>query len=153
MYPNSQIRHPGRSKTEIRDPGASMTCWIVNNGCAVSGMTMTSACFLFPVWISIFLPRAGQIFPLTRCMPWSACFQDGKGYQQTLEQAELTEKLLDQSTVNADQLGLEDAISQMEGDKEIRINVEYAGRMNSTLPHLTLSIDPPELPGCPARLP
>ena len=60
-------------------------------------------------------------------MPWSACFQDGKGYQQTLEQAGLTEKLLYQSTVNADQLGLEDAISQMEGDKEIRINVEYAG--------------------------
>ncbi len=76
---------------------------------------------------------------MTRCVPWAACSQGGKGYHQTLEQAEPTEKLLDQSPVNADQVDLEDAISQMEGDKEIRINVGYAGRMNSTLRSTCLS--------------
>jgi hypothetical protein len=40
MYTNSQIRHPGQSEAEIRDPGVSMTYWIPDNGCAVSGMTM-----------------------------------------------------------------------------------------------------------------
>jgi len=70
---------------------------------------------------------------MTRCVPCAACFQDGKGYHQTLEQAEPTGKLLDQSPVNADQVDLEDTISQMEGEKEIRIDVWYAGRINSTL--------------------
>ena len=70
---------------------------------------------------------------MTRCVPCAACFQDGKGYHQTLEQAEPTGKLLDQSPVNADQVDLEDTISQMEGEKGIRIDVWYAGRMNSTL--------------------
>jgi hypothetical protein len=90
---------------------------------------------------------------MTRCVPCAACFQDGKGYHQTLEQAEPTGKLLDQSRVNADQVDLEDTISQMEGEKGIRIDVWYAGRMNSALLYRTLSIDQPEFPGCPARLP
>jgi hypothetical protein len=76
---------------------------------------------------------------MTRCVPCAACFQDGKGYHQTLEQAEPTGKLLDQSRVNADQVDLEDTISQMEGEKGIRIDVWYAGRMNSTLRSTCLS--------------
>jgi len=40
MNTNSQIRYPGRSEVEIRDPGISMTYWIPDNGYAVSGMTM-----------------------------------------------------------------------------------------------------------------
>lgn len=68
-------------------------------------------------------PRAGQMFPLTKCVPWAAYFQDGKGQHHTMEQSELTEKLLEQSTSNPDQIDLETAIRQMEGEKEIRISV------------------------------
>ena len=68
-------------------------------------------------------PRKGQTFPLTKCVPWAACIQDGKGNHHTLEQAELTAQLLAQSTDNPDQIDLEDAIHEMEKQQEIRIEV------------------------------
>ncbi len=68
-------------------------------------------------------PREGQTFPLTKCVPWAACIQDGKGNHHTLEQAELTQQLLEQSTENPDQIDLEDAIRKMEEEQEIRIAV------------------------------
>jgi hypothetical protein len=66
-------------------------------------------------------PRAGQTFPLTKCVPWAAFIQDGKGNHYTLEQAELTAQLNGQSTGNPDQIDLEAAIHKMEEEQEIRI--------------------------------
>ncbi len=56
-------------------------------------------------------------------MPWAAYVQDGKGGHYTLEQDELTEHLLAQSTDNPDQIDLEDAIRKMEEEQEVRIAV------------------------------
>jgi hypothetical protein len=68
-------------------------------------------------------PREGQIFPLTKCVPWAAYIQDGQGNHYTLEQAELTAQLMEQSTDNPEQIDLEDAIRKMEDEQEIRIEV------------------------------
>lgn len=66
-------------------------------------------------------PREGQTFPLTKCVPWAACIQDGKGNHHTLEQAELTAQLMEQSTDNPDKIDLEDAIRKMVEEEEVRI--------------------------------
>ena len=68
-------------------------------------------------------PREGQTFPLTKCVPWAAYIQDGKGNHHTLEQTELTSQLNEQSTVNPDQIDLEAAIQRMEEEQEVRIEV------------------------------
>ena len=68
-------------------------------------------------------PREGQLFPLTKCVPWAACLQDGDGGHRTLEHAEIIALLKQQSTENPDQIDLEDAIQEMEKAKEIRIEV------------------------------
>jgi hypothetical protein len=68
-------------------------------------------------------PREGQIFPLTKCVPWAAYIQDGKGNHYTLEQDELTAQLMEQGTDNPEQIDLEDAIRKMEEEQEIRIEV------------------------------
>ena len=66
-------------------------------------------------------PREGQTFPLTKCVPWAAYIQDGKGNHHTLEQAELTAQLMEQTTDNPDQIDLEDAILKMVEEQEVRI--------------------------------
>lgn len=68
-------------------------------------------------------PREGQIFPLTKCIPWAAYYQDGKGDSRTLEQAEIIEMLMQQTTDNPDQIDLEAAIQQMIDAEEIKINI------------------------------
>jgi len=68
-------------------------------------------------------PREGQLFPLTKCVPWAACIQGVDGEHRTLEQAEIVALLKEQSTENPDQIDLEDAILEMEKAKEIRIEV------------------------------
>jgi len=66
-------------------------------------------------------PQEGQIFPLTKFIPWAAYVQDEHGNHQTWEQAELYEQLLAQSTQNPDQINLEAAIEMMEREEEIRL--------------------------------
>jgi len=68
-------------------------------------------------------PREGQLFPLTKCVPWAACIQGVDGEHRTLEQAEIVALLKEQSTENPDQINLEDAIQEMEKVKEIKIEV------------------------------
>ena len=68
-------------------------------------------------------PREGQLFPLTKCVPWAACIQGVDGEHRTLEQAEIVALLKEQSTENPDQIDLEDAILEMEKVKEIKIEV------------------------------
>ncbi|MCU7819265.1 MAG: hypothetical protein KZQ57_10480 [gamma proteobacterium symbiont of Lucinoma myriamae] len=64
-------------------------------------------------------PQEGQVFPLTKFIPWAAYVQDEQGNHHTWEQAELFEKLMEQSTENPDQLDLETAIEIMESAQEI----------------------------------
>ena len=66
-------------------------------------------------------PQKEQLFPLTKFIPWAAYLQDEQGNQQTWEQAELFEKLINQPTENPDQVNLETAIEIMQQTKEIRL--------------------------------
>ncbi len=66
-------------------------------------------------------PQEGQLFPLTKCVPWAAYIQDGKGGSRTLEQPEIIEMLMQQSTGNPDQIDLEAAIQQMIDAREVTI--------------------------------
>jgi hypothetical protein len=66
-------------------------------------------------------PREGQVFPLTKFIPWAAYVQDEHGNHQTWEQAELYAQLQAQSTKNPDQVDLETAIEMMERAKEIQL--------------------------------
>ena len=66
-------------------------------------------------------PQKGQRFPLTKFIPWAAYVQDEQGNQQIWEQAELFEKLNQQSTENPDQINLETAIKDMQDTKEINL--------------------------------
>ncbi len=66
-------------------------------------------------------PQDGQLFPLTKFIPWAAYVQDGQGNQETWDQAELFNRLKQQSTDNPDQVDLEKAIETMERAEEIRL--------------------------------
>lgn len=66
-------------------------------------------------------PREGQLFPLTKCIPWAAYLQNGEGRSRTYEQQEILALLKAQSTENPDQINLEDAIQEMEMAREIKI--------------------------------
>lgn len=66
-------------------------------------------------------PQSGQLFPLTKFIPWAACLRDEKGNHQTWEQAEIYEMLKGQSTENPDEVNLEEVIEIMEKAKEIRL--------------------------------
>ncbi len=66
-------------------------------------------------------PQTGQIFPLTKFIPWAAYFQDQDGSNVTYEQQELWDLLEQQSTENPDQIDLDAAIQQMEGLQEVVI--------------------------------
>lgn len=84
--------------------------------------TYTGKRLLFVSCLNIDIsPQPGQLFPLTKCIPWAAYFQDGQGQSQTLEQAELVELLLQQSSDNPDAINLEDAIQKMVEAEEIKI--------------------------------
>jgi hypothetical protein len=66
-------------------------------------------------------PQVGQVFPLTKFIPWAAFFQDELGRQTTWEQSELNQRLRSQSVENPDQVDLETAIEIMERVEEIRL--------------------------------
>lgn len=66
-------------------------------------------------------PQRGQLFPLTKFIPWAAYHQTPDGKHQTWEQAELYERLKSQSTENSDQVDLEAAITTMGSVKEIKL--------------------------------
>ena len=66
-------------------------------------------------------PQEGQLFPLTKFIPWAAYVQDGHGNHETWDQAELFKRLRQQSTDNPDQVDLEKAIEIMQHAEEIRL--------------------------------
>ena len=66
-------------------------------------------------------PQKGQLFPLTKFIPWAAYHQTSDGKHETWEQAELYERLKSQSTDNPDQVDLEEAIRIMGSVEEIKL--------------------------------
>ena len=66
-------------------------------------------------------PQSEQIFPLTKFVPWAAYVQDRDGFYYTLEQQELVQVLSQQSTDNADQIDLEQAIQVMSKVDEVKL--------------------------------
>lgn len=68
-------------------------------------------------------PQAGQLFPLTKFVPWAAYIQDRDGSYSTLEQHELVQALEGQSTSNPDQIDLEAAIQTMTEANEIKVEL------------------------------
>jgi len=66
-------------------------------------------------------PREGQIFPLTKCIPWAAFLQSEDGSSRTLEQTEIIDLLMQQSSENPDQIDLEVVIQQMVNAEEISV--------------------------------
>ncbi len=69
-------------------------------------------------------PRAGELFPLTKFVPWAAYIQDESGEGYTLEQKELYSALKEQSAENPHKIDLTDAIHKMEDEAEIHLSVD-----------------------------
>jgi hypothetical protein len=63
------------------------------------------------------------LFPLTTCVPWVACLQDGEEGSRSMEQPGIVGQLLQQGMENPDRIDLESAIRQMIEAREIRIAV------------------------------
>ncbi|HEY5790488.1 MAG TPA: hypothetical protein VIX81_07675 [Gammaproteobacteria bacterium] len=66
-------------------------------------------------------PQPGQLFPLTKFVPWAAYLQQPDGGHRIIEQEELVELLRAESTENPDQVDLEAAIAQMAAAREVQI--------------------------------
>ncbi len=66
-------------------------------------------------------PEKGQLFPLTKFIPWAAYRRTADGQQETWEQTELYERLKAMPTDNPDQIDLEKAIQEMGLRKEIKL--------------------------------
>jgi hypothetical protein len=66
-------------------------------------------------------PDKGQLFPLTKFIPWAAYYQDGNGHDETWEQTDLHKKLMEQSNQNPDQIEFDDAIMTMGQQEEIKL--------------------------------
>jgi hypothetical protein len=69
-------------------------------------------------------PAAGQVFPLTKFVPWAAYIQTRDGRQSVLEQNDLMDALNSQGTENPDRIKMDDAIHIMEEMPEISIEVD-----------------------------
>jgi|SoiMethySBSTD1v2_1073268.scaffolds.fasta_scaffold00637_24 hypothetical protein len=68
-------------------------------------------------------PQEGQVFPLTKFVPWAAFVQRANGHALLLEQKDLFQALLNQPESNSDAVNLEAAIQTMEDTDEIRIKL------------------------------
>ena len=69
-------------------------------------------------------PDTGQMFPLTKFVPWAAYVQMPDGEHRNLEQDELFSQLEAQSAENPDQTDLENAIRLMSEAEEVRVPSE-----------------------------
>jgi len=71
-------------------------------------------------------PLPGQMFPLTKYVPWAAFIQPESGEGYTIEQEELYGVLRQQSQNNPNKIDLTKAINSMKQEAEIRISVDNA---------------------------
>ena len=69
-------------------------------------------------------PHKGQLFPLTKFVPWAAYIQNENGEGYTLEQQELYAALKKQSAENPHKIDLTAAIHKMESEPEIHLHVD-----------------------------
>lgn len=69
-------------------------------------------------------PQEGQLFPLTKFIPWAGYIQNENGEGYTLEQQEIYTVLKEQSTVNPHKIDLTKAIHNMESEPEIHLHVD-----------------------------
>ena len=70
-------------------------------------------------------PSTDELFPETLFVPWAAYVQPHHGAPYTLEQADLVDRLLAQSTDNPDQVDLDQVIQNMRDTRASQI--EHAG--------------------------
>jgi hypothetical protein len=68
-------------------------------------------------------PADGQVFPLTKFIPWAAYVQLKSGERYILEQEALFERLNGCSAINLDQIALDDVIQLMEEAQEIHLHL------------------------------
>jgi hypothetical protein len=68
-------------------------------------------------------PKEGQLFPLTKFVPWAAYMQSPDGQGCTLEQAELVRRLREQTPENSQQIDLEAAIQAMRAEQEVKLRL------------------------------
>jgi hypothetical protein len=66
-------------------------------------------------------PQPGQMFPLTKFVPWAAYVQERGGAQRTIEQPELISMLNAQSEKNSDEVHLEEEIGKMTQVDEVQL--------------------------------
>ena len=98
-------------------PAVRIECCRVRQGVRVSNLA-----FIAGINIDI-SPQKGQLFPLTKFVPWAAYIQTQDEKQITLEQKEIVEALNAQSLVNPDRIELSKAIQVMENTPEIKITL------------------------------
>jgi hypothetical protein len=66
-------------------------------------------------------PDKGQIFPLTKFVPWAAFVQNQNNTHYVLEQNELIEHFNKQSAENPDQIDMEGVIFKMAEEEEVQV--------------------------------
>ena len=103
---NTQIEFDRAYRTLIKEPG-----YRGKNLAFISGINIDIS------------PQKGQLFPLTKFVPWAAYIQTQDEKQITLEQKEIVEALNAQSLVNPDRIELSKAIQVMENTPEIKITL------------------------------
>ena len=69
-------------------------------------------------------PKQGQLFPITKFVPWAAYVQLRNGQSFLLEQEELLAALRSQSTDNPDRIEMSKAIRVMEDTPAVKIDIE-----------------------------
>lgn len=103
---NTRIEFDRTFRTLIREPG-----YRGKNLAFISGLNIDIS------------PKKGQLFPLTKFVPWAAYIQTRDGRAMTLEQDELAEALLSMEQENPDRIELSKAIMEMENRPEIRVDM------------------------------
>jgi len=93
---NTQIEFDRTYRTIIKEPG-----YQGKNLAFIAGINIDIS------------PLEGQLFPLTKFVPWAAYIQTREGRQVILEQDELVDVLRSQSTVNDFQIDMENEIRVM----------------------------------------
>ncbi len=103
---NTQIEFDRAYRTLIKEPG-----YHGKNLAFIAGINVDIS------------PQRGQLFPLTKYVPWAAYIQTRDEKQFILEQTEIVEALNAQSVVNPDRIELSKAIQVMESSPEIKITL------------------------------
>jgi hypothetical protein len=101
---NTQIEFDRTYRTIVKEPG-----YQGKNLAFIAGINIDIS------------PEQGQLFPLTKFVPWAAYIQTRSERQFILEQKELVDALCSQSIENPDQIDLESAIRAMAMKPEVKI--------------------------------